>query len=109
MNRRTVTDNWGWIIVGIGFAIFFLPMHIHGPSELGAINRMGWWICFLLYINEAYKEYKENKKLVITLPSVWHPTASAWVNRWGVSWRTLTIAIPTTLITFFFVMLVVFA
>ena len=108
MNSRTITDNWEYFIVGTGFAILFLPMHIIYDG-FWAMNRMGWWIGFLICINEAYKEYKENKKPVITVPSVWHPTLSAWANRWGVSWRTLGIVIPTMLITFFFAMLVVFA
>lgn len=95
-------------IVGIGFALLFLPMHAINPDEHWAIIRMAWWVGFLIYINVVYEEYKEEKTPLV-LKSVWRPSTSAWVNRWGVSWRTLIIVIPTMLVTFFFIMLVMFA
>lgn len=94
-------------IVGVILALTFLPMH--GYYELGAIVRMAWWLPFFLYVNEvniAYKEHKKDKRIKY----VWvRPEPNAWVSRWGLSWKTLGIVIPTMLITFFFVMLVVFA
>lgn len=104
--KTLLRQEWELTVAGVILGLFFLPTHI--PNAFWAITRMAWWIPFLLYVNEVNRVYKSRKKPT-EFKSVWYPSTSAWVNRWGVSWRTLTIVIPTMLITFFFVMLAVFA
>lgn len=114
MNLRTITgsikDYPVKTVAGIVFALLFLPVHTIRLDEYWALTRMGWWICFLLYVNELHQAYKnDNKLLSYKVPSVWHPADSKWINRWGMSWKSLTIIMPTMLVTLFFIMLVMFA